>query len=300
MINKKDCFNMKNQDEILKQINKSGFPFQLKVEHEIRRTAGEHDWSIASHEHPWVSADNTMSGFTDIVLKHNQFTAFRLVIECKRIRTDDSRQLRWVFLFPDQEPKPKTLTSCFEVKGWKKREPIVKPEWNEVQIWDNVNLMPASLQSEFCILQNDEQRRPPILETLAAEVIESIEGLAKEEMNIQKSQNPPNDARLFIFPAIVTNAELAVCRFNPANIKINDGTLDAENVDISTVPFIRFRKSLSTKFPQGNFFDLQSANRAREQTVFIVNVASLSEFLTGWEMSPIDDFDGYAIQKLGR
>jgi len=31
-----------------KQINKSGFPFQLRVEHEIRSTQADHHWSVAS------------------------------------------------------------------------------------------------------------------------------------------------------------------------------------------------------------------------------------------------------------
>ena len=35
------------------------------------------------------------------------------------------------------------------------------------RVWDNVRLTPASLQSEFCILTSDEQRRQPILESLA-------------------------------------------------------------------------------------------------------------------------------------
>ena len=290
---------MANQDEILKQINKSGFPFQLRVEHEILRTKQEHNWSVASREHPWTSADNEASGFIDIVLKHDQFVTFRLVIECKRIKADDARQLRWVFLLPDQEAELTTLASCFEVEGWRRRDQTLEPEWSDLQIWDNVHLVPASLQSEFCILQSDEQRRQPILESLAAEVLESIEGLAKEEVNIEKSQGPPNHAHLFIFPAIVTNAEIAVCRFDPARIKINDGTLDAGNVEISTVPFIRFRKSLATGFPQGIFYYLEAANKARERTVFVVNAASLPEFLKNWNMRPLFD-EGYAIQRLAR
>jgi hypothetical protein len=71
---------MASQDNILNQINMSGFPFQLRVEHEIHRTQQEHNWSVASCEHPWTSADATASGFIDIVLKHDQFSTFRLVI----------------------------------------------------------------------------------------------------------------------------------------------------------------------------------------------------------------------------
>jgi hypothetical protein len=85
---------------------------------------------------------------------------------------------------------------------------------------------------------------------------------------------------------------------NPERIKVGDGTLDAGDVEISTVPFIRFRKSLATQFPKGKFYDLRAANRARERTVFIVNAASLPEFLKGWQLSPLDEFGGYAMQRL--
>jgi hypothetical protein len=295
---------MANQDSTLKQINKSGFPFQLRVEHEIRRTQHEHNWTVASREHPWASVDTAASGFIDIVLKHDQFSTFRLVIECKRIKADDARQLRWVFLLPDQKVEPTALASCFEVLGHRSAAhpevPNTGGEWNDIQVWDNVRLWPGSLQSEFCILQSDEQRRQPILESLATEVLESIEGLAKEEIDIETSREPPNQLKLFIFPAIVTNAEIAVCRFDPARININDGTLDVEDVEISTVPFIRFRKSLATGFPQGAFYYLEAANKARERTVFIVNAASLPEFLKNWKMEPHWGAYDYAVQRLSR
>jgi len=290
---------MANQEDTLKQINKSGFPFQLRVEHEIRLTQQEHNWSVASREHPWASADQAASGFIDIVLKHDQFSTFRLVIECKRIKADDARQLRWVFLLPDKELQPTALASCFEVQGKGRQGEAGEPEWSDVQVWDNVRLTPASLQSEFCILQSDDQRRQPILESLAVEVLESIEGLAEEEVNIERSLGQPTYASLFIFPAIVTNAEIAVCRFDPANIKITDGTLDVGDVEITTVPFIRFRKSLATSFPQGAFYYLDAANKARERTVFIVNAASLSEFLKNWNMNPLTNRD-YAFKQLSR
>ena len=291
---------MENQEGTLKQINKSGFPFQLRVEHEIRATEQMHNWSVASREHPWTSAGMAAaSGFIDIVLKHNQFSTFRLVIECKRIKADDARQLRWVFLLPEQEAKPTMLASCFEVEGWGGKDPTGEQKWADIRVWDNVDLAPTSLQSQFCILQSDEQRRQPILESLATEVLESIEGLAQEEVNMEKSVDQPVHTRLFVFPAIVTNAEIAACRFDPAKIEINDGTLNAGDVEITTVPFIRFRKSLATSFPQGMFYQLEAANKARERTVFVVNSASLPEFLKNWDMAPLPGRE-YATQNLSR
>lgn len=36
----------------LSQINRSGFPFQLRVEDDITTTAPIHGWRVASREHP--------------------------------------------------------------------------------------------------------------------------------------------------------------------------------------------------------------------------------------------------------
>ena len=288
---------MTSKKEVLKQINRSGYPFQLKVEHEISQTQNEHGWYVESREHPWISPDGKSDGFIDLVLKHQNLTKVRLVVECKRIKADDSRQLRWVFLCPKSESKVTKTASCLEVEGWRDQEQPSNSNWFDARIWDNIFLDPVSLQSEFCILQNDEQRRQPILESLAGEVLESIEGLAEEGVSIAKSKEPHGRVGLFIFPAIVTNAELAVCHFDPAKIKISDGTLDIEDFEIETVPFIRFRKSLATDFPQGSFYDLQSANQARERTVFIANAKSLSDFLKGWHLSPSDNYK-YAIHGL--
>jgi hypothetical protein len=253
---------------------------------------------VESHEHPWTSTDGTRAGYIDIVLKHTHFVTYRLVVECKRIKADDARQLRWIFLIPDVNAEPTPLASCFEVEGRGRRDNGSEPEWSDVRIWDNVRVWPASLQSEFCILHSDEGRRQSILESLAGEVLDSIEGLAEEEVNVEKSLDRGR-SRLFIFPAIVTNAEIAVCRFDPAKIKITDGTLEAGDVEITTVPFIRFRKSLATEFPQGVFYHLDAANRARERTVFVVNSTSLSEFLKDWKMDALPDRE-LAIKRLAR
>ncbi|HJQ24660.1 MAG TPA: hypothetical protein VKA60_12150 [Blastocatellia bacterium] len=289
--------------DTLKQVNKSGFPFQLRVQEEIERTVRQHHWLIAGREHAWSHPRTGATGFIDLVLSHSQYVTFRLVIECKRMKANDARQLRWIFLVPDQELKPTSRTTCLEVETWTDKSKDV-PVWSDIRLWDDVSLAPESLQSEFCILPNDEQRRQSILESLAVELLDSVEGLAQEEVNVAGSQSPPDNVRLFTFPAIVTNAEIAVCHFNPSVVNIQDGTLKESDVELSTVPFIRFRKSLSTAFPEGRFYDLKAANRARARTVFVVNAASLPEFLTNWEISPFGGKYGYATQlyinRLGR
>jgi hypothetical protein len=120
-----------NQEEIFKQVARSGFPFQLKVEDEIRSTFDKHRWSVESREHPWVHPELGSSGFIDIVLKHEHYSTCRLILECKRIKADDARQLRWIFLLPDSEMKQTELATCLEVLGQANRK-TDPPTWNDV------------------------------------------------------------------------------------------------------------------------------------------------------------------------
>ena len=59
---------MAKHEEILKQLNKSGYPFQLRVEQEVVATYQDHGWLLAGREQPWSTPDGG-SGFIDIVLR---------------------------------------------------------------------------------------------------------------------------------------------------------------------------------------------------------------------------------------
>ena len=148
----------KSNDDDIKQVNRSGFPFQLKVEHDIRATKSEHGWSVASREHPWEN--ESRSGFIDLVLKHEQFSTFRIVIECKRLKADDARQLRWLFLVEETRSDLVLRTSSLQVEADL-----------GAAIWDDVLVNPASLESQFCALQGDNPGRNPLLENLAKEAL---------------------------------------------------------------------------------------------------------------------------------
>ena len=274
----------------LKQINRSGFPFQLKVEHDIRATEEIHNWSVASREHAWNNADGD-SGFIDIVLKHKQVSTFRLVIECKRVKADDARQLQWLFLIEESKCDVTGIASSFEVEAD-----------IGARIWDNVLLRPLSLESQFCVLHGDEPRRP-LLENLPKELLVATEGLAQEEVNLAHSilqtedRERPLYLRLFLFPMIITNAKIAVCRFDPSRVTLANGTLQDTDADIFEVPMIRFRKSLETEFPKGAYYHLEAANRARDRTVLIVNADHLTAILKEWQLDRMPN-RRYAIEQL--
>ncbi len=293
---------MDNPDKTLKHIWKSGFPFQLRVEAEVRSTHSMHNWSIATQEHPWTNRDTGSSGFIDLVLEHDSLVTYRIVIECKRVKADDERQLKWTFLVPEGKKEETELASCLELGGssdflTKLTDPnLGQKVWDHVRLWDNVNILPKSFESTICILPSDDSKSQPILERLANVVIDSVEGLGEEVILIHQSQSHVGPLRAFLFPVIVTNAEIAMCSFDPKNVSILDGTLDASAVTITTVPFIRFRKSLSTAFPKGSFSTLKEANEARELTMFVVNASALPLLLKDWNMHPRNFGGRYAIQ----
>jgi hypothetical protein len=189
---------MVDPEETIKQLNRSGFPFQLRIEHEIQSTTTQHHWEIASREHPWQTPES--SGFIDLVLSNKQFPADRLVIECKRVKGDDPRQLQWLFLLPYPNPIETRKLSCLEVMAG----PPTKAfhlGWRDHRIWEDLLVRPLSFQSDFCILSGDEPKRQPLLESLCAEALGAVDGLAGEEVNIgrsQKSETPP----LFFSPLL--------------------------------------------------------------------------------------------------
>jgi len=276
--------------DALKQVNRSGFPFQLKVEHDIRATEKVHHWSVASREHAWDDLGGN-AGFIDLALKHKEFSTFRIAIECKRVKSDDARQLQWLFMVEQSKSDFVFKTSSFEVEADL-----------AARVWDDVQLMPASLESQFCVLHGDEPRRP-LLESLAKGLLKATEGLAQEEINIAQSlrttEEPerPLHVRLFLFPMIVTNAKIAVCRFEPTQVDIEQGLLHEGDAEIFEVPMIRFRKSLATEFPTGVFYHLEAANKARERSVLVVNANHLTETLETWQIERLPGRN-YAIESL--
>jgi hypothetical protein len=96
----------------------------------------------------------------------------------------------------------------------------------------------------------------------------------------------------------VTNAKIIICRFDPERVGLDHGTLNAEDGEILEVPFIRFRKSLATGFPEGVFYTLDGANRARERTILVVNATHLIDVLKEWKMDRLQPDGMYAIERL--
>lgn len=255
-------------EKLDKFVNSSGFPLQIGLEYLVNKTKAQHGWEVLYKEHPWKSFDTKNSGFIDLILA-NQYGTSALVVECKRVK-DTS----WIFLMPSERQMNRRHS-----KAWVSRI-------NDVNFlhydWTDIDVDDPSPESSFCIVPGQNNNSQPMLERIAAELVESTEAFATEDVYIL---NKKTEVFRLYFNVIVTTADLKLCLFDPEKISIEDGQIDGSN--FKTVPFLRFRKSLSTKnvteLKLSEFTPYELTN-AKENTIFVVNSNSLIEFLRTFEI----------------
>ena len=248
-------------------VNRSGFPLQIRTAGLVDETSNQHGWKVLYTEHAWQSPDS--KGFIDLVLRDRDSTGV-LVVECKRVI-----DATWVFLIPSTNVPNRRY--C---KSW-----VARYCNNAVRYfdWHELAIDPASPQSAFCIVDGEDPKSKPMLERVAADVVASTEALAHEEQSILVRQA---DYLRIYFSVIVTTATLKVCSFDPATISVFDGKIDDAN--FVAVPYVRFHKQLSTAAYRTDatafeVTDFDGLSRAKENTVFVVNVNSLPQFLSEFE-----------------
>jgi hypothetical protein len=229
--------------------NSSGFPLQIRVANLAKSSS---KWQIVTEEHPWYSSETNSAGFIDIVLKHKIDQFLTMGIECKRVL-----QTEWVFLIPKANPNKRT-----HARVWDSSQE--RSDW-----WD-WQVEPPSYESQFCAIRGQERGRRTSLERTASELIGSIEALAWQDKKIIESRvRQPGDLNLICIPVIVTTAKLVVSFFDPESISLEDGSLPPE-ARFEIVPSVRFRKSLTAKFPIIPPPSLQDVYEKAIRTIFIV------------------------------
>jgi hypothetical protein len=248
-----------NKDSLTDVINASGFLFQLKIEQEIKTSrplSNLGEWQLLAKEHKWLDPLDGKEGFIDLVLEAG---SCRLVIESKRV-TDAS----WIFLVPIEE------------KETKRGQLLWTESIDNTFDWHDFNFNPPSLESTFCVLRGQGEKDTPLLERLSSLLLRSTESLANEELKITFNQE--RKIRLYL-PVIVTNAILYAGRFDITDVSIDTGKL--LEADFQEVPFIRFRKNLSSTIKSESPFtrNLNEINRHNERTVLIINAKGLTTIL---------------------
>ncbi len=256
-----------------KAVNASGYPFQLAVEEQVRATGEKHGWDVETTEHPWRRGES--AGFIDLVLKHTT-TRTRLVIECKRFQ-----HTSWVFLVPKRQ------------LSLQRR---IKLQWTNFGVdvrtstgWFDFGFRPESHEASFCVVESTKQTQANRVETIARELLDSVEGLAMEQASIEPrgdwDASGVNRQNLFI-PTILTTANLVVCHLDPESVELDDGILRQQRFE--KVGLVRFRKSLTTEFREGYApRDIEEGYQDRVRTILIVNSGHLLDFLERWEPEPV-------------
>jgi hypothetical protein len=255
-------------------VNNSGFLFQLRVACEVEATKEGHRWEVVAEEVPWLDQQTGKGGYIDLVLGKG---IVRMVIECKRVK-----QGTWVFLLPDgtDATDDDLHARCMWVKGPDKLplpEPPQGPSFRAG--WCDFYPEPPSAIAEFCVVRGTGDDDKPMLERIAGQLIDAVECLAIEEILISINSGPGH--RYIYVPMIVTNADLQVCRFSTDEIDLSDGKL--ADGQFESVPFIRFRKSLTTRLTT-NFQPsrLKDAHQDKTRSVIVVSAAHLTSLLERW------------------
>ena len=257
------------EDSTLRDLaNASGFVLQLGLEHQIRQTRADHGWDILSREHPWSSGSS--SGFVDLIIGQG---IVRLVIECKRPRDG-----AWLFLAPAGAP-PTRRFRCQWAQGSRDKSDLVG--------WDEFLLAPDSPEADVCIIRGTGEKDRSLLERIVGGLIESFAPLALEELNTLAWVDGYNE--LLHVPVIVTTAKLYLCRYDPQDLHLEDGTLGSASFE--PVPFVRFRKSLAhSQSPYASIVDIGAIARDKERSVLIVNPTELAPLLKVLDVKPRGGF----------
>ncbi len=254
-----------DQEKLKRLVNTSGFPFQLAISNLIEKTKRRHGWGVFSSEHPWHNHETGRSSYVDLILEKN---AQLMIVECKRVR-----DAQWIFLIPTKEKLLRRHASLWIS--------YVKREKKRFGWWD-LAIDPQSPESEFCVVRGQDKDSKPMLERIASELVEATESIALEELQFEKPDDLLDFRRLY-YSVIITTAQLGICRFDPNDISVRNG--DIANAEFESVPFVRFRKSLTTSLsPNIMPNNLREAAKARIRTVFIINALNVEEILRYWDV----------------
>jgi len=252
-----------DETQLKKTVNSSGFPLQIAIESLIKETHREHRWRVLFSEHSWANLDTDESGFIDLILEHKDRSSL-LIVECKRVQNTS-----WVFLQGEAD-----INSQSNAKAW-----CTKKESGRIQKfgWFDPPVDPPTAESAFCVVAGQDAKSRPMLERLASEVVASTEGFAIEDRSFLKGSS---DYARYYFSAIVTTADLMVCNFDPNKVVIGNGEMD--DAKFTNVPYLRFRKQISTyKMPEATWKESTARKIARhkENTVFVINANAFIDFL---------------------
>lgn len=247
---------------LVKAVDRSGFPFQLAVERDLRSLGQRHGWHVIATE---VPLGNT---FAYIVLRRENCLA---AVECKRVDGE-----RWQFLVPTGASN--NVVRCrVEWHNPRAPSPIIQVPHSHFKVFcAECTMCEGSYEAGICVLPKTKADHS--LEALSRGLLSTTNELA--DLDGLKYDGVPT----YVIPVVVTNAELSVCEYDTTSLDIAAGRLG--KVSFRPVDFLRFRKTLvhgpSNDYMWREPVSLEAWTSDRERTVFVVSPRGLDRFLSGF------------------
>lgn len=252
--------NLDQDNKSLKLANDSGFPLQIALQTAVDATSEKHGWTVRLAENSWRNETDGLSGFTDLILSNRD--GVNLLVECKR-----SRNATWLFMAADG-----TAIENIEANAWSTHyDGTQETAFN----WQSVQFLPASPICFFCAVNGQNANdKSTLLERTASELISATEAFAVEDRNRRASTE--ESARYYL-NAIVTTARLELATFSPSDISLEDGIISKG--EVKEVPFVRFRKQLSTRATAIGVLNDWTYAFSKENTVLVIQAKHFTNFL---------------------
>ena len=261
-----------------KVANSSGFPLQIRIGQVANSLSS---WRVYGEELPWRSPLSGSEGYIDLILNNRRHDVLNMIVECKRVI-----DTVWVFLVPDPNPTKKSRAIL-----WLSQ--LNNSNWVNFE-WYDFDPEPMSFETKYCAIPGQEKGRRNLIENVASELADAVEAFAYQGRDLheerklhheRESSNQYNPLLGYFYqinvPVIVTTAQLQVGSFDPEGVSLCDGSLP-DNAVFTEVPYIRFRKSLSTRVSStSNRTPQTAAYEDTERTIYVVNAENfLTEFAT--------------------
>lgn len=240
--------SMDDVTPIIAALQRSGFPLQTRVEHEINARART-GWRVLASEHPWRDPEGR-DQFIDLIACCNTVVP---VIECKK-----SQERALLFLRPLGGTGTTGLIKSFACWHIEQYQGAGKRFGSALY---DLEMQPESYRSQFCVSTDKSGQTQRLLEQDARPVVLAADAL-------QKAALPQLPTRSFVVPVIVTTADLFTLRYTPTEVSLTVGDFaNLDPKDIEPISWVRFHKTLTAGL--GN----------RPRTVFVVNSGALPQFL---------------------
>jgi hypothetical protein len=239
---------MDDVTRLVAAIQKSGFPLQARVAHEISSRI-KNGWEVTTSEFPWRDPDGE-DQFIDLIASCEKMV---LVIECRKAQ---ARALLFLRTLGGMEKTG--LTRTVTVWDIQQEQGAGKPFG---QVIREVEAEPESYSTSICVSASPDGQR--LLEQEARPVVLAADAVAGSGPQAARVALP---VQAFIVPVIVTTAALYTLPFQPSAVALETGTLDFDLRQIEPIRWVRFHKILTARAPT-------------PRTVLVVNTTALGDFL---------------------